>query len=38
MMSGPMEKVLDKTFKLGGIFAEVSIPHPIHPERERERH
>ena len=35
MMSGSMEKALDKAFKLGAIFAEVSvIPHPIHVERE----
>ena len=35
MMSGSIEKALDKAFKLGAIFAEVCILHPIHVERER---
>ena len=34
MMSGSLEKALDKAFKLGAIFAEVSYP-ASHPRRTR---
>ena len=34
MMSGSIEKALDKAFKLGAIFAEVSYPTPRQNEKD----